>query len=243
MHPVILRIGPFTIYSYGLMLAFAFLLSLGLAKKQAESEGLDQEVITNLFVIAFISGIIGARVLYVLQDTAYYFKFPTEILMLQRGGLSWFGGLIAGVISSLVYLKRRRVAVIKVLDICIPYLALAQAVGRVGCLLNGCCYGPLSPNGLYFKAHDAVLLPTQLYSSVVLLVIFFLLRLLQKRRHRVGEVFFAYLLLYSFARFFIEFIRPEHVAFFVGYTLFQLISIAIFFFACLQLFLLKKPRE
>jgi phosphatidylglycerol:prolipoprotein diacylglycerol transferase len=152
--------------------------------------------------------------------------------MLQHGGLSWFGGLLAGLIVSLAYLKRRNLSVYKILDLVAPFLALAQAIGRIGCFLNGCCFGTI------FN-----FIPTQLYSSLILTLIFLLLRFLQDRPHQEGKIFFLYLLLYSAKRFFIEFWRADNPVIFLSLTLFQLISIVVFTLSAIKLFLIKRHHN
>jgi len=243
MHPVICTIGPFTIYSYGFMLAVAFLVSLTLATLQAKRNNINPDIIANLSLLVFISGIIGARILYVIENTGYYIKNPVETVMLQHGGLSWFGGLAFGIVFGILYLKKKNLSVYKILDLLVPYVSLAQAIGRIGCLLNGCCFGKVSKFGLYFDAYNSVLIPTQLYSSLILILIFIVLKLLQERPHREGEIFFVYLLVYSLKRFFIEFWRADNMVIFLGLTVFQIISIVIFFLALIKFVLIKKARD
>ncbi len=240
MHPTICTIGPFTVYSYGLMLVLAFFVCSALAAAQAKREGLNREIILNFLFIAFIAGIIGARLLYIIQYWEFYSKEPLEMLMLQHGGLSWFGGLITGTLVGLAYLKHKRLPIYKALDTVAPFAALAQAIGRIGCLLNGCCFGRESASGLYFPGQHARLVPTQIYSSLLLVIIFIILRFLQERpRRRQGEIFYAYLLLYAAKRFFMEFWRGDNQIIFLGLALFQLMSAVLF---CLALFMLLKKR-
>lgn len=243
MYPVICEIGPFTLYSYGLMLVLAFLTTATLAKFQARKENINPEIIFNLSFLSFISGIIGARLLYVIENMGYYVRNPMEIIMLQHGGLSWFGGLIFGVFFSIVYLKRNKLSLYKIFDLVIPFVALAQAIGRIGCLLNGCCFGKISRFGLYFDVYQSVLIPTQIYSSLILIFIFIILRFIQERPHREGEILFSYLLLYSIKRFFIEFWRGDNEIIFLGMTLFQIISIAVFCLSFIKLALIKKSKK
>jgi phosphatidylglycerol:prolipoprotein diacylglycerol transferase len=184
----------------------------------------------------------GARILYVIENTSYYLRNPIEVIMLQRGGLSWFGGLIFGLISGVIYLKKKNLSVYKTFDLIIPFVALGQAIGRIGCLLNGCCFGKLSKFGLYYQVHKLVLVPTQVYSSLSLIFIFIILRFLQDRPHKEGTIFFVYLILYSLKRFFIEFWRADHEIFFLGLTLFQIISILIFLCALIKITLIKKLK-
>lgn len=240
MHPEICKIGPFTIYSYGLMLAVAFIVSSALAGLQAKRNNINPDIIFNLSLLVFISGIIGARILYIFENATYYIRNPFEIVMLQHGGLSWFGGVVVAIIFGISYLKKRNLPIYKILDLVVPFVALAQAIGRIGCLLNGCCFGKISKFGLYFQIHKLVLIPTQLYSSLILIFIFVILRFLQDRPHRKGQIFFLYLLLYSIKRFFIEFWRLDNQVIFLGLTLFQIISIIIFILSAIKLFLIKR---
>lgn len=240
MYPVICKIGPFSIYSYGFMLVVAFAVSSTLARLQAKKKSINPDIIFNFSFVVFISGIIGARILYIAENLSYYLRNPLETIMLQQGGLSWFGGLLFGLICGIVYLKKKNLSVYKILDLIIPFVALAQAIGRVGCLLNGCCFGKVSKFGIYFAVHNSVLIPTQIYSSLLLIFIFIILRFLQDRPHKEGKIFFAYLLFYSVKRFFIEFWRADNEAILLGLTLFQIISIIIFCIAIVKLILIRS---
>ena len=240
MHPIICQMGPFTIYSYGLLLVVAFLVSSTLAAFQAKKQKINPDIIFNLSFTVFISGIIGARSLYVIENITYYLRNPLEIIMLQLGGLSWFGGLILGFLSGTVYLKKKKLSIYRILDLMSPFVALGQAIGRIGCLLNGCCFGKISKFGLYFPVHKLVLIPTQIYSSLALVFIFIILRFLQDRPHKEGKIFFAYLLFYSIKRFFIEFWRADNEIILFGLTLFQLMGIAVFCLAVWKILLIKK---
>jgi phosphatidylglycerol:prolipoprotein diacylglycerol transferase len=242
MHPEICSLGPFTIYSYGLTLVIAFMVCAYLAARHARKCGIDPDIIFNLCFVVFISGIIGARVFYVASNFSYYSNNILEIIMLQKGGLAWFGGLIGGVICGILYLKIKKLAVLKIADLLVPFVALAQAIGRLGCFLNGCCYGKESAFGVYSPQLDATLIPAQLYSSLLLVFIFIILRVLQDRPHRVGQIFFTYLLLYCAKRFFMEFWRGDSPAFLFQFTLFQLISVVIFLTALTGLVIIKKRK-
>jgi len=228
MHPLICKVGPFAIYSYGVMLAFAFLVSSYLAKKKAQTVGINPEIIFNLAFIAFIFGIIGGRLLYVIFNFDYYIDNLSEIFKLWHGGLSWFGGLFLGSVAGIVYINRKGLCVYKVLDVIVPFVALGQAIGRIGCFLNGCCYGVLG------------FIPIQIFSSLLLLIIFIILGFLQERPHKAGEILFLYLILYSIKRFFVEFWRADNKILMFGLTYFQIIAIAIFFFSVWKLLSLKR---
>lgn len=230
MHPIICKIGPFTVYSYGLMLVVAFFVASLLAGRQARRQGINSEKMLELAFIVFISGIIGARLLYVIENTVYYMKNPLEIIMLQHGGLSWFGGLFLGIACGIAYSKKHKLPVPQTLDLVAPYLALGQAIGRIGCLLNGCCFG-------------STVVPIQVTSGVILILIFVILRFLQEKLHQEGEIFFAYLLLYSLKRFFIEFFRQDNEVIFFSLTLFQVLSIAAFIIGAIGLLKSKIKKS
>lgn len=229
MFPEICRIGNFTVYSYGLMLVLAFFVCAYLAALQAKREHLDGDQVFNLFFYIFIFGIIGSRVFYILMNARFYLSHPLEIFMLQHGGMAIFGGLIFGALTAFIFIKQQKMNLFKTLDLVVPFIALGQAIGRIGCLLNGCCYGRESEFGLYFRVFDRILIPTQLYSSLLLLLIFVILRFRQQSKHLPGEILCGYFFLYSLKRFFMEFLRNDSSRIFLGLTLFQVLSLAMFF--------------
>lgn len=215
MYPILFELGPVKIYTYGLLVASAFLVSTYLVKREARREGISQDIILNLCLGLVIFGILGARLLYILQNLKFYLAYPGQILMLHKGGLSFFGGLILAIIFAVIFLKRARLSVLHTFDLVSPYLALAQAIGRIGCFFNGCCYGRLGH-------------PVQLYAAFNLLLIFIILRVFQaKQRAFAGKIFLLYCLLYSISRFFMEFLRGDNLPVMAGLTIHQLISIGI----------------
>ena len=220
-----------------------FLVGMSLASLEARKENIEGDMIFNFSFLALVFGIIGARIFYVIEHFGYYAACPIEIIMLQHGGMSWFGGLILGSLAGLVYLKKKKVPQYMVLDLVVPFVALAQAIGRIGCLLNGCCFGRVCRFGIYFSAHNAILIPTQLYSSLLLLLIFIALRFLQDKPHKPGQILFVYLCLYSLKRFFIEFLRADNPRIIAGLTLFQMISIFIFLAAAYKLIAINNSNN
>ena len=204
---------------------------------------IEPDKIFNLCFYVFIAGIIGSRSLYVVSNLHYYLKHPLEIIMLQHGGMAIFGGIIFGVGFACFYIIRNKMNLLTTLDLLAPFIALGQAIGRIGCFLNGCCYGKESAFGVYFPVSGKVLIPTQLYSSLFMFLIFFALRFMQGRKHLSGQILYSYLFLYSVKRFFIEFLRDDSPRIFQGLTLFQLLSLAMFFFSVtmlVRLFYVKK---
>jgi phosphatidylglycerol:prolipoprotein diacylglycerol transferase len=187
-----------------------------------------------------ISGIVGARIVYVAMNIQYYMRNPVEIINLTKGGLVWYGAFIFGMIGAALFLKKNRINFWTAGDLFAPYIALAQAFGRIGCLLNGCCYGSVVPAGsilgVVFPNESVSRYPTQIFSAILLLIIFIILIIWQKRRHFNGEIFLAYGLLYSMKRFGIEFFRGDYPKILHGLTISQLISAAIFV-VCLIIFM------
>jgi phosphatidylglycerol:prolipoprotein diacylglycerol transferase len=210
------------------MVALAFFICIFLARYEARRQNINPEKIYDLAFFILISGLIGGRLLYVFLNLSYFQEHPIEIIMLQHGGLVWFGALGFALIASIIFVKKNKLPVLKTLDFIAPYVALGQAIGRIGCFLNGCCYGKISSWGIYFPVHGQILIPTQLFSSLYLIIIFLILRFYQYRTHKTGLIFFAYLGLYSIARFFIEFLRADTPSIFLGLSIFQIISIFLF---------------
>ncbi len=173
-----------------------------------------------------LGGILGARIFFVILNFPYFLDNPVEILMVHHGGLAWQGSLIAGTIVGIIFVRMKKWDPVRVLDLSAPYLALGQSIGRVGCFLNGCCYGKEASWGIYFPVHDARLHPTQLYSTIGLFFVFLFLRA-YRAKARPGDVFVLYLVLASVLRFIVEFFRADHYAFFAGLSVFQWVCLGI----------------
>src|SRR3989338_8178397 len=133
MHPVIFQIGNFKIYSYGVMVALGFLAAAYLAACEAKKKGIKPEYIFDICLYVMLFGIIGARMLHVILEMGYYYKHPLEALMINHGGLAFQGGLIAGISAAYFVIVKRRLPLLKTADMIVPYVALAQSVGRIGC--------------------------------------------------------------------------------------------------------------
>lgn len=196
MHPVLLRIGGLEIRSYGVMVATAFLLSYWLTIREAKGKDYDERMLSNLLFLIIVSGIIGARLFYVTVNLPFYIDDPLGVIKIWEGGLVYYGGLLFSVISGYLYLQYHRVSVWRFADLTAPYLALGYGVGRIGCLLNGCCYGSTT-------------IPIQIYSSITSFLIFLILLMIKRKKEFDGQVFFWYITLYSMARFVIEFFRTD----------------------------------
>jgi phosphatidylglycerol:prolipoprotein diacylglycerol transferase len=214
MHPVLFKAGPITIYSYGVMVALGFAVAIFLANRRAGRFGLSGDLVVDLLITALVTGIAGARLFYIILSFQYYRANPMEILDLSKGGLVWYGGFFMALASVALFIKVKRMGFWNTMDLLAPYIVLAQALGRIGCFLNGCCYGISG-------------IPVQLYASLSLFAIFIVLRLWQEVRRFNGEIFLGYCILYSLKRFGIEFLRGDNPRAFFGLTISQVISIAV----------------
>lgn len=209
------------------MLAIAFGVCLFLLKREAARQGFKSSQIADLAFWVLVFGLLGARIFYILFNFQFYIENPREIIMLSHGGLIWYGGLFSALIFAAAFLKAKKLPLLSTLDLFAPFLAFGQALGRIGCFLNGCCYGKPVSWGVYFPVHGERLHPTQIYSAFNLLIIFLVLRALQKKSSRPGQVLFLYLLLAPLERFIVEFYRGDSTQIFSGLTGFQLISLVI----------------
>lgn len=210
MHPELFKIGPVTIYSYGLFVALGFLSATLLAGYRAKKAGLSNERIMDLNIYSFLAAVFGARLLYVLTEWNYYMQYPGQIWKVWEGGLVFYGGLITGLMFFFWYTKRHKLDPMMVADILVPGIALGQAFGRIGCFFRGCCYGVKSESfGMVFPdiGDNQPHIPTQLLESAAAFCI--LVFLLRRRPKFKGELFILYILLYSSVRFLIEFLRAD----------------------------------
>ncbi|MCK5306940.1 MAG: prolipoprotein diacylglyceryl transferase [Candidatus Omnitrophica bacterium] len=228
MHPVIFRIGPLTIYSYGVMLSLAFLTAVSLMAARSKKAGLNPDIILDLSVCLLISGIIGGRLLHVGLNLGYYTAYPREIIMLHHGGLAYQGGVVLAGLCGFWYLKKKKISFLKTADFVVPYVALGQFLGRIGCFLNGCCYGRETDCalGVLFPGREAYVHPTQLYYSASWLAVFVVLNILSSRKRFRGKIFALYFLFYGFIRFFIDFLRGDLPGVLFGLTATQLINLS-----------------
>jgi len=253
MIPILFKIGPLTVYSYGMMLAIAVVVCSFFLSREAGRIGIKPEMIYDLIFWMVLSGILGARIFFILLNLPFFLQNPLEIIMIQKGGLAWQGSLVGGMLAGILFIKRKGCPIWKTLDLLAPYGALGQAIGRMGCFLNGCCFGQKVPWGIYFPVHDARLHPTQLYLSGGLLGIFFVLKFYSKiplapftKGGKVvdGQIFVLYLLLASSWRFCVEFFRADHTQIFFGLSIFQMVclgfmGIALYVFIHIQGFTRK----
>lgn len=228
MLPVMLRIGPVAVYSYGVMLALAFLACWLVARWYLPRRGLHPEVALDLVLAAAIGGIVGARALFVGSDWGTYAAHPLWIFMLQRGGMVFYGGLLGGAAGVAIYTWVRRLPFAAVADTAAIAVPLGSAIGRLGCFLNGCCAGHATSAwyGVVFPYLGRVF-PSQLLDSAVNLAIFAaLLALAVLRPPRPGVLWWTFLVAYPVARFLVEMTRVNPAGRF-GLTQAQAISVPL----------------
>ena len=247
MHPTLLKIGSFELASYGLMTALGYAAACAYFLPRLKKINLDKDTFWNLIFIAFVGALVGAKLLFVLlnwdQLGATTAQKLSAIVRDFRYGFVFFGGMIVSVCALVIYIKRKKLPLLKVADFMIVGLPLGHALGRIGCFLAGCCYGrPTSmPWGVTFtNPHSLVppdllgipLHPTQLYESAANFLLFFLLATLYKKPHKDGMILLFYVACYSLLRFVIEFFRGDYRgAFVLGLSPSQCIAVLISIFA------------
>jgi len=221
--PRLVELGRFSLPTYGFLVASGVLIGLWISVRNSERRGIDGEKAWNLGIIVVLCGILGAKILYIINDWSAYAANPREIFSintLQAGGV-FSGGLIGALLAAAWYIRKHNMPALATCDAFAPGLALGHAIGRVGCFAAGCCFGKETHHfwGVTFTSPVAnanagtplniSLEPTQLIESAAELGIFILLSWMFSRKKFDGQVFGAYLFLYGIARFLIEFLRGD----------------------------------
>ena len=202
-------LGPVTIRWYGIIVAAAFAVGSYLAYHETKRLKLNQDELLNLLIIIIPSSIIGARLYYVAMRWDFYGQNPSYILQTWMGGLAVHGGIIGAVLAILIYCRIRKYSFLAWTDILAPSLAIGQAIGRWGNYFNQEAYGYETSLPWAMLIDGAYRHPTFLYESLWNLLVFTLLFVLSRRRHRAGAIFAFYLIAYSTGRFFIETLRTD----------------------------------
>lgn len=215
-------IGPIVVYGYGLMIAIGILAAYFVGEYRAKRKGLDADHIFNFVIWCVIGGFLGSKLLYSLTNIKNIIANPSLLLDFQNGWVV-YGGIIGGIFSAIIYCRIKKLKFLPYFDLLIPSVALAQGFGRVGCLLAGCCYGheTNSPIGIVFHTsayapNNISLVPTQIISSGLNFLHFFVLIWFAKRKKADGQVGAVYLILYSIGRFILEYYRGDLIRGSVG---------------------------
>jgi len=258
MYPELFRIGSFPINTYGVFLALAFLCAILITVRLAARDGLPREKIYDLCLWMLLSSLVGSKLLMLFTEPEYR-DHPSQLLSLDflRSGGVFYGGLIGAVLAGYLLMRRYKLPWWKTADACAPGIAIGNFFGRQGCFAAGCCWGkPTSlPWGVKFSelGHEITgvpvgvpLHPTQLYESFAMLLVFFFLLWLHKRKRFSGQVILVYALLYSVIRFAIEFVRDDPRGDILGLTTLtglstsQMISLVIGVSALILLFVKRR---
>jgi phosphatidylglycerol:prolipoprotein diacylglycerol transferase len=253
MHPILIKIGPLTIHTYGVLIAAGFILGLALAVRQAKKQGIPADKIVDLGFYMLIAAIIGSRLFFVLVEAGHFLKNPLDIFKIWQGGLVFYGGVIFAIPVAVWYAKKKGLDIWGTADIFAPSLAIGHAIGRLGCFSAGCCYGKHAedlPWAVTFLDPESLarigvpLHPTQLYESAGEFINFLVLITLRKHQSFKGQLFLSYLLIYSVIRFIVEFFRGDEVRGFLfgNISISQGISVLLFLSALTAILIFRKKK-
>jgi phosphatidylglycerol:prolipoprotein diacylglycerol transferase len=256
VHPELWQLGPIHIRSYGAMLALAFLVGTFIATREARRLHIDEDKLITVILVALIGGVLGARMLYVLEHVEQFRREWGSIFALWQGGLTLYGGLVAGIVAGLVTARRLGLPMWTVADALTPSFALGTMFGRVGCFLNGCCYGrPTNlawgvtfPIDSYAGAEfgNARLHPSQLYAAFAGLLLFLIFWAFRTRVRVPGILFWNFIALFALLRVGIDFTRAwerDAQLFSIGslvVTESQVTSLAMVLFSLLMILRLRR---
>jgi len=258
MYPELIRIGSFPINTYGVFLAIAFLTAILITVRLAERDGLPRQKIYDLCLWMLLASLVGSKILMLFTEPEYR-ENPLGLLSLDflRSGGVFYGGLLGAIIAGYLLIRHYKLPWWTTADACAPGIAIGNFFGRQGCFAAGCCWGKPTtlPWGVKFTelGHqitgvpiDTYLHPTQLYESFAMLLVFFFLLWLHKRKRFSGQVILTYALLYSVIRFSIEFVRNDPRGDILGLTTLtglstsQMISIVIGLSALILLIMRRR---
>jgi len=243
MFPYLFSIGEFHLRSYGLMIALGIIAGTLIARNLAKKEGLDSDLVMDFVLYAVIFGIMGARVWEVVFSWSNFADNPLSALKFWNGGMSIQGAVAGGLIFTLWFIRRHKLDFWQFADVLAPGLILGQAIGRIGCFLNGDAYGipakswfgvVYQPGTPAYNTWGAVpLIPAELLEAAGDLVIFGLLYYLFRHRPYKGFVTLMYFALYSLLRFVLEFWRGDSLMVVPGLKAAQASSLIILAVACI----------
>jgi phosphatidylglycerol:prolipoprotein diacylglycerol transferase len=253
MHPILFEIGNWPVYSYGVLLAVAYLAALQLAVFRAKRAGLDSARVMDLGIYLIIAALVGAKLALIVVDFDQFRANPGELLSLVRVGGVFYGGLILAFVVGLWLVRRYKLPVWATADLYAPGIALGHIIGRFGCFLAGCCFGRPTdrPWGVTFTDPNAAsaagtplgvpLHPTQLYDAGAEFLILVLLLVFERRgRPFHGRTFWLYILLYGISRFIVEIFRGDPRGTLMGVSTSQFVSLLAVPLALVMLLRLRR---
>jgi len=237
MHQVALTIGKLTVTWYGLLVVAGFVAGLWTASRRSLRKGISGEVVADLGVWLMVGAIVGSRLWHVVVywEEDFAGKPWWEMFAIRHGGLVFYGGLVGASLATIFYARRHEVPLWKLADALAPSIALGHVFGRIGCLMNGCCFGlPAAlPWAIHFPpehfTRGAGVHPTQIYEAGANLALYAALAWLYRRKGFDGRVFASYLIAYGALRFLIEFFRGDYEVWYLGgwATAGHLVSLAV----------------
>jgi phosphatidylglycerol:prolipoprotein diacylglycerol transferase len=257
VHKIAFSIGGFEVAWYGVLLAIGFLAGFWLAARRAPRTGIDPDTVYDLIPWLLIGSIAGARTLYVISYWKQDFAGQPwwEMFMVRHGGLVYYGGLLGAIVGVILFAAKRKVNLWKLGDVLTPSIPVGYFFGRFGCLMNGCCYG--RPTDLPWAIHfpgscpdwphghpsfPNAVHPTQIYDSLLNVILWIGLAWLYRRKKFDGQVFAVYLMAYALTRSTVEFFRGDYPN--VGLmTPAQLLSIPIILCGIILYFTLSRTRQ
>lgn len=219
MYPILVKIGPFTIHTYGVLHALAYGAAIWWAYREAKRVGFEPQRMVDFSVVVVVWSLIGARVFSILFDgnLDWYLQNPLQMFAVWKGGLTFYGGFIFSLGAGIWYVQKHGLEGWRMADIIAPGLALGAAIGRLGCLASGDSFGKATdlPWGITFSDSHGLapvgvpVHPTQLYSTLTNLAVFAFLLWWRKRQRFQGEVFLVFMVLYAITRSFVEVFRND----------------------------------
>ncbi|MCL2254206.1 MAG: prolipoprotein diacylglyceryl transferase [Lachnospiraceae bacterium] len=249
MYNELLKIGPVTLHGYGLMIGIGIFVCFSMADRRAKKLGLDPDVIFNVGFISVIFGFISSKLFFLMLSLPDIIRNGGFWKALSGNGFIVYGGLTGGVITAIIYLRIKKIPFLPYFDLAAPSMVVAQAIGRLGCFLAGCCYGRETDSrfGIMFQNSSSApngvnLIPTQLISSFGDFVIMFVLLWYAKKKPKAGRVGALYIILYAVGRFFVEMLRNDYRGALGVLSTSQLISI-LMLIPGIWLFVGAKSKE
>ena len=252
MNPIFLDLGFAQIYWYSVIIFIAFLVGCALALQESKKWNIPQDFMINLFFYVIIFSLLGARLYYVLFNLDYYLQDPISIIKIWEGGLAIHGGILFGLITTIIYCKKYKVSILRVLDILAVSLILGQAIGRWGNFMNGEAHGGITTlehlqhlhlpdfviNGMYIDGNYYI--PTFLYESIACIVGFIILLIFRKLKYtKIGQTTGLYLVIYGSIRFFIEAMRTDSLML-GNFKIAQIVSIIMIIVGIIMIIKLRK---
>lgn len=241
-------IGPVTVHGYGLMIGIGVLCCIFMGMRRAKKYGMSEDAVIDIAIFGLIAGFLGAKLLYLIVEWKTFIEDPLSVLGSE--GFVVYGGITAGVLAAIVYCRIKKLVFLEYFDLLSSSIALAQGFGRIGCFLAGCCYGRETKSflGVVFPEGGLApagvrLIPTQLISSAGNFCIMAILLWHYKRRKRVGDTGFFYMLLYGVGRFMVEFLRNDDRGAVGSLSTSQFISVFIVAAAVILLLINRRKPE